>query len=298
MERTQARAEGGFPMASFTNQATLSYNGRQVNSNVVTGEISSSLTMTKTPVGAIYSPGDIITYVVSLVNSGSSAVTRQTLTDDLGGYEIGGGQTVYPLAYTADSIQYYVNGVLQPAPTVTPGPPLTVTGISVPAGGNALLIYEASVTAAAPLTVGSQITNTATLVGAGRADPLTAQAVVTVSDGPMLSIVKSLSPAVVGENGQLSYTFLIQNTGNEAAGADAAITVSDLFNPILSNLSATLNGQPLALNTDYSYNQATGQFNTVPGRITVPAAVYAQDTATGNWTVTPGEAVLVVTGTV
>ncbi|MBO4212170.1 MAG: hypothetical protein J5878_05905 [Oscillospiraceae bacterium] len=285
-------------MASFTNQATLTYNGQQVNSNVVTGEITSTLTLTKTPVGAIYGPGDSITFVVSLVNSGSAAVTNQTLTDDLGGYEIGGGQTVYPLAYVAGSVQYYVNGTLQPAPAVTAGPPLTVTGLSIPAGGNALLIYEAELTAAAPLAVGSQITNTVSVNGAGRAEPLTAQATVTVETGPELTIIKSLSPATVGENGQLTYTFLIQNMGNEPAGVDAAIAVSDLFNPILSNLTATLNGQPLTLASDYSYNQSTGQFNTVPGRITVPAAVYAQDTATGNWTVTPGEATLTVTGTV
>lgn len=285
-------------MASFTNQATLTYNGQQVNSNVVTGQIASTLTMAKTPVGTVYGPGDTITYVVSLVNTGAAAVENQTLTDDLGGYAISGGQTAYPLAYVEDSIQYYVNGVLQSAPTVTPGPPLAVTGLSVPAGGNALLIYEASLTSAAPLAVGSQITNTATLTGAGRADPLTAQAVVTVGDGPILTIVKSLSPTSVGENGQLTYTFLIQNTGNEAAGADAAITVSDLFNPILSNLTAALNGQPLVLTTDYTYSQTTGQFDTVPGRITVPAATYAQDTATGDWIVTPGEATLTVTGTV
>lgn len=285
-------------MAIFTNQATLSYNGRQVNSNVVTGEIASTLAMTKTPVGTVYGPGDTIPYVISLVNSGSAAVENQTLTDDLGGYEISGGQTAYPLAYEAGSIQYYVNGVLQPAPAVTPGPPLSVTGLSVPAGGNAVLIYEARVTAAAPLTVGAQITNTAALTGVGRVDPMTAQAVVTMNAGPSLSIFKSLSPAVVGENGQLTYSFLIQNTGNEAAGADAAIAVSDLFNPILSNLSVTLNGQPLALTTDYSYDQGSGQFNTVPGKITVPAAIYAQDAATGDWTVTPGESTLVVCGTV
>lgn len=285
-------------MASFTNQATLRYNGQQVSSNIVTGQIVSTLTMTKTPVGTVYGPGDSISYGIALVNNGSAAVEGQSLSDDLGGYEIGVGQMAYPLAYVAGSIQYYVNGVLQPAPTVTAGPPLQVTGLSVPAGGNALLIYEATLTAAAPLTVGSQITNTASLTGPGRAEPLTAQAVVTVAEGPELNIIKSLSPVTVGENGQITYTFLIQNTGNQPAGTEAAIAVSDLFDPILSNLSVSLNGQPLTLTTDYSYSQTTGQFDTVPGKITVPAATYAQNTATGDWVVTPGEAVLTVSGTV
>lgn len=285
-------------MASFTNQATLRYNGLTVASNVVTGQLISPLTLTKTAVEDVYAPGDTISYVISVVNDGSVSYDNLSLSDDLGGYEISGGQTAYPLAYVADSVRLFVNGALQPAPTVTAGPPLSVTGISVPAGGNAMLVYETEVTAAAPLTAGSQITNTVTLSGAGLSAPLTAEATVTVSAGPELSIIKSLSPAAVAENGQITYTFLIQNSGNEAAGAEAAIAVSDLFDPILSNIAVTLDGQPMAKATAYSYDETTGQFDTVPGAITVPAATYAQDAATGEWIVTPGEATLTVTGTV
>ncbi len=285
-------------MASFTNQATLRYNGLTVASNVVTGQLISPLTLTKTAVEDAYAPGDTISYVISVVNDGSVSYDNLSLSDDLGGYEISGGQTAYPLAYVADSVRLFVNGALQPAPTVTAGPPLSVTGISVPAGGNAMLVYETEVTAAAPLTAGSQITNTVTLSGAGLSAPLTAEATVTVSAGPELSIIKSLSPAAVAENGQITYSFLIQNNGNEAAGAEAAIAVSDLFDPILSNIAVTLDGQPMAKATAYSYDETTGQFDTVPGTITVPAATYAQDAATGEWIVTPGEATLTVTGTV
>ena len=64
------------------------------------------------------------------------------------------------------------------------------------------------------------------------------------------------------------------------------------------DISVSLDGQPLALTTDYSYNQSSGQFDTVPGVITVPAAAYAQTASTGDWIVTPGEAVLTVTGTI
>lgn len=285
-------------MASFTNQATLRYNGLTVASNVVTGQLISPLTLSKTAVEDAYAPGDTISYVISVVNDGSVSYDNLSLSDDLGGYEISGGQTAYPLAYVADSVRLFVNGALQPAPTVTAGPPLNVTGISVPAGGNAMLVYETEVTAAAPLTAGSQITNTVTLSGAGLSAPLTAEATVTVSAGPELSIIKSLSPAAVAENGQITYTFLIQNSGNEAAGAEAAIAVSDLFDPILSNIAVTLDGQPLVKTTAYTYDETTGQFDTVPGAITVPAATYAQDAATGEWIVTPGEATLTVQGTV
>lgn len=284
-------------MASFTNQATLRYNGLTVSSNTVTGQMISPLNLTKTAGADVYAPGDTVSYVISLVNDGSTTYEGLTLTDDLGGYEIGTG-SAYPLSYVANSVRYFINGVLQSAPGVTPGGPLVISGLSVPAGGNAMLVYETEVTAAAPLTAGSVITNTATVTGPGLNTPLEATAEITVQTGAELTIVKSLFPATVAENGQLTYTFLIQNYGNEAAEAAAGITVSDLFDPILSNLTVALDGQPLTLTTDYTYAQATGQFDTVSGVITVPAATYAQTASTGDWVVTPGEATLTVTGTV
>lgn len=284
-------------MASFSNQATLTYNGVTVSSNVVTGQMISPLTVTKTAVEDVYDPGDSVSYAISLVNDGSATYEDLTLTDDLGAYAVGTG-TAYPLAYVADSLRYFINGVLQPAPGVTPGAPLEITGISVPAGGNAMLVYETELTAAAPLTAGSTVVNTATLSGAALSAPIEAQASVTVRTGPELSIVKSLFPATVAQDGQLSYTFTIQNRGNEAAGAAAGVAVSDLFDPLLRDLTVTLDGQPLAAGTDYSYDGSTGQFDTAAGRITVPAATYAQSASGGDWIVTPGEAVLTVTGTV
>ena len=59
-------------MASFTNMATLSYNGSQINSNVVTGELRDALTVTKTAVSGSYRPGDTVTYVVTLTNTGTA----------------------------------------------------------------------------------------------------------------------------------------------------------------------------------------------------------------------------------
>ena len=102
-------------MASFTNMATLSYNGSQINSNVVTGELRDALTITKTAVSGGYRPGDTVTYVVTLSNTGTAALTGLTLTDDLGGSTAAAG-TVYPLAYVPGSVLYYNGGTAQPAP--------------------------------------------------------------------------------------------------------------------------------------------------------------------------------------
>ncbi len=283
-------------MASFTNQAHLSYNGRSVASNVVTGQMLSPLTLTKTAVVDTYAPTDTVTYVITIVNCGATAYTDLTLTDDLGAYAAG-GQTVYPLSYTPDSAAWFINGTRQADPTAS-GAPLVISGLSVPAGGNAVILYEAATTDAAPLAEGSEITNAVTLTGSGIGTPLTAQATVTVEAQASLRITKSLSPAVVAENGSLTYTFLIQNEGNLPAGADAAVAVTDTFDPILRDLTVTLNDLPLAVTTGYTYDESTGAFATVAGQITVPAATFSQSTETGDWETVPGEAVLTVTGTV
>lgn len=112
-------------MATFTNQATLSYNGGSTNSNIITGEIVDVLTASKTAVVDTYRTPDKITYVVSLVNTGTLALTNLTLTDNLGAYTVG-ANTIYPLNYIAGSVRYYTNGTLSTPPAVTAGPPLAL----------------------------------------------------------------------------------------------------------------------------------------------------------------------------
>ncbi|MBR5538747.1 MAG: hypothetical protein IKU61_02485 [Clostridia bacterium] len=283
-------------MAIFTNQATLSYNGTTVNSNIVTGNIVEVLAASKTAVGGTFSVGDDITYIISITNSGAIPFTNVTVTDNLGEYDFGTG-TLTPLDYVEGSAVYYQNGVLQAAPTVASAAPLTFTGITVPAGGNAMIIYEAVANGFAPPVAGGTITNTVTINGGGITAPVTAEETVTATEGPRLSITKGLSPVIVTDNSPLTYTFTIQNTGNAEAIATDNVVITDTFNPVLSNISVTLDGVILPP-TAYTYNEVTGEFATVPGAITVPAATFEQDAVTGNYTVTPGVTVVTVTGTV
>ena len=210
-------------MATFTNKATLSFTGGSVDSNTVTGTLLETLAVTKTALTATYREGTRITYAVSLVNSGSTGFTGLTLSDDLGGYPVG-GTTVYPLILEEGSLLYYVNGVLQPTLTPTDTQPLMLGGISVPAGGNALILYVAQAGAAAPPQAGGSVTNTATVSGGGLNEALTAQETVLAAETPNLSITKSLSPTTVPESGSIAYTFVIQNSGNTAAVARSMYT--------------------------------------------------------------------------
>ena len=172
------------------------------------------------------------------------------------------------------------------------------SGISVPAGGNAVLVYETTVNTQASPEAGATILNTATVTGSGTGDGIHASATVTARSGPVLTISKSVSPVSLAEGESLTYTFLIENRGNAPAVATDNLVVSDLFSPALRNLSVTLNGVALTTPADYAYDEATGLFSTVASRITVPAATYTQNPLTGEWTITPGSATLRVTGTV
>ena len=284
-------------MAIFTNQATLSYNNTTTNSNVAVGELVEVLSITKTAVSDDYSAGENVTYVISIVNSGAAAFSALTLTDDLGGYTFG-TDTLYPLSYVDGSIRYYINGALQPSPVVTAGPPLTVSGISVPAGGNATIVYETAVTQYAPLATGDTVTNTATLAGGGISTPPSASETITTAATSNLTITKSICPQTVTENSRVTYTFVIQNTGNTEVIATDNAVVTDTFNPILTDLAVSFDGTAWTSPVNYTYDEVTGAFATVAGEITVPAATYAQDAVTGAWVVTPGVATLTVTGTI
>ena len=283
-------------MASFTNYATLTYNGNTTVSNTVTGELTEVITASKTAAATDYSPSGSVTYTVSLINSGTADLTGLTVTDDLGGYTFDGG-TVYPLSYADGSILYFIDGVLQPAPAVTAGPPMVISGISVPAGGSTMLVYETNVTSFAPLAAGGSVTNTATVSGDGISAPITASETVSVEEAPSLSILKSISPETVTENSVLTYTFEIENTGNTEAAVADNVVLSDTFNPVLSDITVTLDGSVQRVGVNYTYDEPTGVFATVAGQIIVPAATYSQG-EDGSWTVTPGTVTIVVSGTV
>lgn len=283
-------------MAQFTNQAQLRYGNSVTNSNIAVGEILEVLSISKTAVKNTYHPGGTVTYIISIINSGATPITGLTLTDDLGAYSFS-TTSLTPLTYLENTVKYYKNGMLQAAPAVTEGPPLVFSGLTVPSKGNLTLIYETAVNQYAPLTNESSITNTVTAAGDGITS-ITAQETVNAEALPLLSITKSISPVPVTENGTLTYTFLIQNEGNVPADEATAVTVTDTFDPILSNLSVTFNGTTWTEGEDYTYDETTGAFATIAGKIIVPEATFTIDETTGEWSSNPGFSTLTITGTV
>lgn len=284
-------------MAVFSNQATITYNGITTNSNIAYGEIVEVITATKTAVEGSYETGGILTYVVTLRNTGTAAITGLTVTDDLGGYDFN-GTTVYPLSYVTDSVNMFIDGVPQAAPAVTAGPPLVITGVTVPAGGDTVIVYQAQVTEFANPSAEGTIVNTVTVTGDGLSAPVTATETVISDTTPELTITKSITPTQVVDNDRVTYTFVIQNLSNTAVQTTDNAVISDTFNPILTALAVALDGVTWTEGTQYNYDETTGLFTTVAGQITVPAATFVQDTTTGAYTTTPGVTTLTVTGTI
>lgn len=281
-------------MPLFTNQATLTYNNTVTNSNIVTGNLVEALSATKTAVVDTYSRGDSITYVINVVNSSSVAYTDLTLEDDLGAFT-DGTATLVPLTYIEGSMHYFLNGILQPDPVVTVGEGITVNGINIGPNGNATFIYEVETNGVTPLGVGESVTNTATISGGNLLETITVSETVTPATEAALTISKAICPTTVSENGQVTYTFVIQNSGNTSTVATDDLVVTDTFTPVLQNITVTYNDSVLSPGTDYTYEN--GVFTTVNGVISVPAATYTRDES-GTLVVTPGVSVITVTGTI
>lgn len=285
-------------MALFYNQATLTHGGGTTVSNTTVGELLAGVTLDKTALSADYARYDSLSYLVTLTNTGTTAYNGLTLTDTLGAFIAEGcAGAVVPLNYITGSLLYYIDGVAAPLPTVTVGTALTVSSINVPAGSTATLIYGVRVNEYAPLALGSTIINRASITGAQITEPTSDTSTVPVRASIDLTIAKALCPPTVAPDGTLVYTFIIQNTGNTAQN-DGTLVISDTFNPTLQGLTVTLNGEPLAEGTGYTYSAVTGAFATVAGAVSVPAATYATDAATGVVNVIPGVTILTVSGTV
>ncbi len=284
-------------MAIFSNQATLTLGGVSTNSNIAYGELLEALTLAKVALESSYTPGSAVTYVVTMRNTGSTAISDITITDDLGGYSFD-GTTLYPLRVNEGDVAVFVGGVRQETVTVTPGPPLVISGLTIPAGTDAVLVYQASVTEYADPSGTGTLTNTATATAAALTSAVSDTETVSASTRPELSITKSISPSQVVDGDRVTYTFLIRNTGNTAVDLADNAVITDTFDPILTDLTVRFNGSTWTEGVQYSYDAATGSFATLAGYLSVLGATYVRDPATGAYTVTPGTATLVVTGTI
>lgn len=284
-------------MAIITNQANLTYTygttTASVASNLAATVWTAPLSAEKRALESAYREGATLTYLISLTNDGGTAIENLPILDDLGAYTPVGMETpVVPLTFTGTAM-LYIDGTFSETlnPTET-GNGVQFTIPSIPAGASALLLYQATVNAFAPLSAGSEITNTATV---GETDPVTVTATVPVDAYADVSIEKEMTPNPITDGGTLSVAFTIENRGNTAA---TDLSLVDEFPLTITNVAVAVNGAPV---TDFTFEN---NVLTLPSEgstqteLTVPAATFTQDETTGAVTVTPGVLTVTVTGTV
>ncbi len=281
---------------TLNNQALVSYyyNEEQSGGSAASNMISTTLldqyglSAEKTTSTPTFRAGQRVFYALSIANIGNGALYNVTVVDDLGGGV---------LTYLEDSLQVFQNGLPVTVTPVLTGSTLTVT-IPGPleSEDNLLLLYAAIAPQVLDPETGNSITNTAA-VSANSGSPDGAvvsaspspSATTTVESYAELAIFKQADREVVSAGDELTYTFTLTNSGNDAAtGVVVTDRLPDEFTPALVQLS--MNGST----TTYTQGQYTvdpvTRVLTFPAdgvtTITIPAA-----TAEG-----PSVAVITVAG--
>ena len=177
-----------------------------------------SLTANKSVLNQTFRPGNIITYILSMENNGRGDLYNLTLTDNLGS-----DTNVKPMSFL-NAILYVNNYPVEITPVLSPDQSVTFQ-ISSPflSGDNAMIIYNTMVDSDLSSTINS-ITNSVTVTANGGSSSGT---VVTVDPNPsttinienyaQLSISKQSDKETITSGETLTYTFTLNNIGNEEA---------------------------------------------------------------------------------
>ncbi|MBQ7376401.1 MAG: DUF11 domain-containing protein [Clostridia bacterium] len=287
-------------MATIENFATVSYTSGGVTetkvSNLAEIGLESAISFTKTTLGETYGEDEVVTYILSMTNTSTSAITNVSITDDLGTF-VFGTLELTPLTYAPPAL-LLIDGQDVSAQltvdTATAGS-LVFSFPTLPAGATANIVYRAAVNEYAPLDVDAGITNTATLTSDSDCADGTASATITAVSAANVSVFKQMSPNPVICGDTVTYTIRIYNYGNIAA---ENVVLTDTFNPAPTNITVSRDGTLLPAN-EYSYVDGT---LTVPAgtttAVSVPAATFVRDATTGIVTVTPGMVEYTITGTI
>lgn len=268
----------------LNNQANISYDysGAKSSQNAVSNTVTTtlldeySLTANKSVLNQTFRPGNIITYILSMENNGRGDLYNLTLTDNLGS-----DTNVKPMSFL-NAILYLNNSPVEITPVLNPDQSVT---FQIPSpflsGDNAMIIYNTMVDGDLSSSINS-ITNSVTVTANGGSSSGT---VITVDPNPsttinienyaQLSISKQSDKETITSGETLTYTFTLNNIGNEEA--DNIILTDTLpQNFLVTQVTSTTNGnittyQPDQYNLDATTNTITLPNSTGP-EIIVPAS--------------------------
>lgn len=293
-------------MAEIRNQAKISFDystitGAEALSNIALAELRGPLVGGKNAVQTSYQLSKPIDYVLELTNNGATTLSGVRISDNLGRYTFpaGSGSTVVPLSYVTGTAYYLLDGLYQNTIAPATTDPLAFNVGNLASGSTVTICFKATLTQYAPLAVGSTIRNTTTFTATGIAEPVTDTHTITVGEYADVTIFKAMTPNPVMDNGTITYTFTLTNSGNSDA---ENIELDDKFTPIPSLTSARVGTFAVDLATDVIFDAATGDFSLRShdsgAPIVLPAASIAQSPTTGVVTVTPSTIAITIIATI
>jgi uncharacterized repeat protein (TIGR01451 family) len=156
--------------------------------------------------------GDHLTYTLTYSNTGNTAATGTTITDEL------------------DANVSYVDAWPLPDGGLPDAPFWTVSDVA-PGERRQVTI---TVSVARPLVNGTTLTNVG-WISADHVAPMSALVTTTVHSRPVLTITKKDYPDPVTAGGTLRYTFVFTNSGNENA---TSVSITELYDPNVSFFTA------------------------------------------------------------
>ena len=203
----------------LNNSATLTYNSGENSGSAASNVVSTSLldsysiTAQKFTANDSWRPGENITYLVTVKNTGTQPVFAVQITDNLG------GGTDAPLNYVLNSaLVIDEDGVTQIVPTAVS--PLTIVlPDALQSSESVTVLYVAQVDSVIADDVQS-ITNTVAATarqGSAAGEIVEAEPVsVTIDreDFAQIDVTKAVDKAVIASGDTLTYTFTIENSGN------------------------------------------------------------------------------------
>lgn len=262
--------------ASTTYTLTGSSTPQTVTSNTLPVILNTAgLTLSKTANPTEFSAGDIITYTITISNTGSNYLNGVRIIDNLGGGN---------LAYVVGSARLTTSSETYPVTPVATNP-LTFTLQQLAVGSTMTLTYRAQVIFNLPSSVTS-ITNSVEGIGYPASGTVTGSTSSTIQkkNSGNFSVVKSSNQTAVNPSQSFNYVITLQNNNSAIAN------VSNITDNLPSNY--TLTGATLQIGAGSVVNLSSSDYTlSSSNQLVVPSS-------TGPAIIVPanGTTVLTLTG--
>jgi len=258
-------------MAEILNSANVSYtfagagSSTEVSSNVTQTNVtySSSIEITKMALSSGFVPGENLSFMLRITNTGSDSLTNIVVTDNLGVGSDPSRQEIVPLEYVVGSAAISDDNAPWTPISPTSTSPLTFNINNMESGEVVEITYTAQVLGSFSA---STITNTASVTAEGVGGEVADSAESTVSEASYAHLVveKEGSSDDISTGEPFTYTITITNSGNiDATGIVVTDYIPSDF--LLESVEMIQNGTttPLTPVTDYTLQD---------GLLTIPAS--------------------------